>query len=294
MEYTPFDSEKGEILIKSIGNQVWAFDVEWAPDPKAGRVLYDLPASLSDKKVMERMWQEGGATKEDPQPFLKTPLCRVLSIAAITRKIKDKKVILELLTLPHKNDKMEEVTEKEILEKFLGAVGKHKPQLVGFNSVNADLKILVQRAVINGVSVPEFAARPEKPWMGADYFVKENDCNVDLFQILSSWGKGGSLNEYAVLSGIPGKMGTNGEDVPIMWLDGKIREIVNYNEYDAITTYLLWLRTVHFAGLIKTDQYEAEQKILRENIEEWSKESGRAHLRDYIKEWDRLEAIHHS
>ena len=39
--------------------------------------------------------------------------------------------------------------EAEIISRFLNAVGDKKPQLVGFNSLNVDLKILVQSATAN-------------------------------------------------------------------------------------------------------------------------------------------------
>ncbi len=94
-----------------------------------------------------------------------------------------------------------------------------------------------------------------------------------------------------MLSGIPGKMGTNGEDVPNMFLDGKLKEIVSYNEYDALTTYLLWLRTAFFSGRFNEKQYKDEQEILREHLEKWSKKEEGEHLGEYIKEWDRLRGL---
>jgi len=41
-----------------------------------------------------------------------------------------------------------------------------------------------------------------------------------------------------------GKMDVDGEEVAFLWLDGKLNEIVAYNEFDALTTYLVWLRVV--------------------------------------------------
>ncbi len=41
-----------------------------------------------------------------------------------------------------------------------------------------------------------------------------------------------------------GKMNVDGEGVAFLWLDGKLNEIVAYNEFDALTTYLVWLRVV--------------------------------------------------
>ena len=62
-------------MIKNVMKRVWAFDIEWVPDPVAGRVLYDIPDDVTDPAdVMRRMWEEGGATEEDSTPFLKTAI----------------------------------------------------------------------------------------------------------------------------------------------------------------------------------------------------------------------------
>ena len=72
-------------MFKSVKNRVWAFDAEWIPDPLAGRLLYKLSAEMSDREVVEVMWKKGGATEEDPTPYLKTVLCRIVSVAAVER-----------------------------------------------------------------------------------------------------------------------------------------------------------------------------------------------------------------
>ena len=55
-----------------------------------------------------------------------------------------------LLQLPE--DKQEAV----ILSIFLNGIGDKKPQFVGFNSQCADLKILVQRAMVKGLQAKGF------------------------------------------------------------------------------------------------------------------------------------------
>lgn len=277
-------------MFKTVQPLLWAFDAEWAPDPKAGRVLYKLPADMPDAEVVVEMWKRGGATEEDPTPFLKTVLCRVLSIAALQRKVKGDHVELSLMWLPRDVSDPAQAAEPNIIGTFLQAMGKHRPQLVGFNSHGADLKILVQRAVVNGLTAPDFCRRPDKPWEGTDYFARGSESNVDLIDIIGSWGKSGtSLNEIASLSGIPGKFEAEGELVPRMWLAGRWREIVEYNCYDAITTYLVWLRMAYFAGHLNHGQYDEEQNLLRDSIMEWTEKPELAFLEKYLEEWDRLQ-----
>lgn len=288
-------------MFKSVKDQIWFFDCEWVPDPKAGRLLYNLPSSVSDEEVLKEMWSRSGATEDNPQPFLKTVLCRVVSVAALMRKVapasanlpEEERVKLHLLWLPRDLEDAESRSEASIVGTFINAVGKCKPQLVGFNSRTSDLKILFQRAVINGISAPEFCSRPDKPWEGVDYFSKDSDWNVDLMDCLGGWsGRGApSLHEVAVLSGIPGKMDVSGDDVASMWMSGRWREIVEYNCYDALTTYLVWLRMAHLGGYISDEEYETEQMVFTNMLIEEAEKPGLAFLLKYLNEWNRLEGM---
>ena len=75
-------------MFKSVNKDLWAFDVEWVPDPEAGRRLYQLPEDTPDTEVIQKMWEEGGADEETLMPYLKTTICRVISIAAVVRSEK--------------------------------------------------------------------------------------------------------------------------------------------------------------------------------------------------------------
>jgi predicted PolB exonuclease-like 3'-5' exonuclease len=181
------------------------------------------------------------------------------------------------------------ISEAHILGTFLNAVGTHKPQLVGFNSQAADLKILIQRAVANGIQAEEFCRRPSKPWEGVDYFARASDWNVDLLEILGGWGKSTpSLHEMVTVSGIPGKISLEGHQVAPLWLKGEMGKIIAYNEFDTLTTYLLWLRLAHFGGFFTSEQYACEQELLRQFLSREAESPDRSHLRDYLNEWEEL------
>ncbi len=287
-------------MFRTVKDEIWFFDCEWVPDPAAGRLLYELPSEMPDEEVLQEMWKRNGATEENPQPFLKTVLCRVVSIAALMRRASkpgsytdpEDKVRLSLLWLPRDIDKNPaNGVEANVVGTFLQAVGKRQPQLVGFNSRSSDLKILFQRALVAGVAAPDFCKRPAKPWEGVDYFSRDNDCHVDLFECLGGWGGHGapSLNEIAVLSGIPGKMDVCGDDVAGMFLAGKWREIVQYNCFDALTTYLVWLRMAHLGGFLDEEDYETEQMVLSNYLLGESEKPGMDFLNRYIEEWNRLQ-----
>jgi 3'-5' exonuclease len=275
------------LKLKSLPNQIWAFDVEWTPDPKAGRLLYKIPETATDREVLQIMWKEGGATDENPQPFLKTVLCKIVSLSVLIRKfdnINTNKVML--LTLPNTDNEASR-DEPQILRRFLEGVGKYQPLLVGFNSHAADLKILVQRAVIHGVSVPGFFKRPDKPWEPGDYFSRENDNHIDMFYLLSRGERGGpSLNEMATLSGIPGKFDMQGQDIhELLFEEHGLQKVLEYNEFDAITTYLLFLRMAYVSGFFTDDIYKDEQKIVKEFLESECIKEKKVHLREYLEKW---------
>ena len=267
----------------SLGDEVWAFDCEWIPDVRAGRLVYGLPDDCPDDEVMRVMWKEGGATEENPQPFLKTIYSRLVSIVAlIRRRCRDGQVKLFLQALPEDPDDPA-MDERYILRRFLNeGVAVRNPQLVGFNSRNADLRILLQRSFVNGLSEPELLKRMDrKPWENSD---------VDLMDTLAGFGRsyGCSLNDVARLSGIPGKLDMTGYDVCRAWYGGRRGEVVEYNCFDSLTTYLVWLRLMFFAGRLSDDEHKLEQDRVREFLKsEIAK--GKEFLQTYLSAWDDLQ-----
>jgi predicted PolB exonuclease-like 3'-5' exonuclease len=280
-------------MFKTIHPRIFSFDVEWTPDPVAAEVLLGVeqypPHSLS--AAFHSIWEYGGGNEDVLQPYIKTILCRVVSIAGIFREhVRGEMPSLRLVSLPADPSSVEKSAEANILSAFFKAVGRSKPQLVGYNSSNADLPILLQRAIVQGIPSHGFAERPDKPWEGADYFAQSGDYHVDLATILGKYKNTPSLHEVSTLSGIPGKIKVAGDSVADMWLLGKLKQIVEYNEFDAFTTHLLWARVAHFAGLLDQDQYALEQKLVRELLED-EIEGGKVHLELFVQEWDRLQEI---
>src|SRR5690349_18269368 len=146
-------------MFKLVAKQVWAFDAEWVPDPLSGRMAYGCAAEWDDDAVVEEMWRQGGATSEIPRPYLKTVLCRVVSVAAVVREQQaDGSVKHRLTSLPRVNEGV--LAERDLLHRFLSHAGAVRPQLVGFNSTSADLPALFQRALVNGLHLKDICARP--------------------------------------------------------------------------------------------------------------------------------------
>jgi hypothetical protein len=278
-------------MIRHLPPELWAFDAEWIPDVASGRRVYDLPAEADDREVLDEMWERGGACDDDPRPFLKTVLCRVVSIAAVVRKqMPDGKVSLLLHALPQPGD--EHLGEADLIGRFLEAVGRAKPQLVGFNSRSADLIILLQRALAHRLTLPEFCRRPPKPWEGMDYFARGSDAHLDLKEEFGGWGKATpSLHELATVCRIPGKIGLDAHSVVDLWLAGDVRRIVQYNECDALSTYLLWLRAALLTGHLSPDRHAREEQHLEELLTARAPLPGHEHLQTYLMAWQELRAM---
>jgi predicted PolB exonuclease-like 3'-5' exonuclease len=272
-------------MFKSVGRQVCAFDLEWGPDPASGRRLYGLPATVTDAEVFDVMWAKAGSTAEKPRPHLKTALCRVLAVAAVIREVQnDGAISLRLTTLPRQLDKL--MDEGELIATFLGYLGRHRPQLVGFKSHTMDLPILLQRGLVAGISAAEFCRRADQGW-GSDYFSRHGDAHIDLKQILSGWGLSTpTLHEQAAAMGIPGQLAAEPPRVVDWWVEGDVRAIAAQSQYDALSTYLLWLRTARFAGFFSQDQYIEEEERVRELVGDRIAQ-GDHHLTQYLDQWTR-------
>ena len=95
-------------MFKSIQPNLLSFDIEWVPDHLAGEILHDIkhnpPQSYIDS--FQALWKDAGADNETPQPYIKTSLCQIVSIAGIFRDDLGDNVNLKLISLPaDPNDK---------------------------------------------------------------------------------------------------------------------------------------------------------------------------------------------
>lgn len=255
-------------MLKLLPADAWIYDCEWTPDPVTIRLVYALPCDMPDSDVIEHAYATARAKQErsgrtpDERPMLKTALCRIVAVSAVKRSERGGKVRLSLKSLPALDGAPYD--ERDLVDKFLASVGAAQPQLVGFACREADLPILIQRAIVHRLHQPQFAKRPDKPWLGVDYFAKQTDWHVDLLDILSNYSRGTqmpSLHEICVASGIPGKFLVGGGDVAKLWAEGKVTEIVRYNQCDVLSQYELYMRVALLAGLIAPDKYAEEEAL---------------------------------
>jgi predicted PolB exonuclease-like 3'-5' exonuclease len=269
------------------------FDLEWVPDAAGAKRLFDLPDETTEIEAMQVLWEHSPQYKaeENPRPFLKYMFSRVVSIAFMSRKShfnRDHERVTEfsLNSLPKLPLEFDSVDEAAIIERFLYIVGDRRPQLVGYNSAESDLQVLIQRGIINEVTAPAFNQRPNKPWEGPDYFdARNSEAHLDLIKRFSGGAMMPKLDELAKLCGFPGKIDVKGDQVTDLWLGGDLTKIVEYNQIDTLNTYLVWLRVVYFAGQISEEDYISEQEQFREFLESEMEKPEKAFLSDFLEKW---------
>ncbi|QYO66196.1 ribonuclease H-like domain-containing protein [Leptolyngbya sp. 7M] len=281
------------MLKSDIHDTVWFFDLEWVPDAAGAIRLFDLPPDTPELEAMQRLWQE---TKdydetENPRPFVKYLFSRVVSIAFLSRRVihreGERHIEFAINSLPKLPSNETTVDEAEIIGKFLHYIGHRNPQLVGFNSAESDLQVLIQRGMVNEIRAESFSMRPPKPWEGRDYFdARNSEAHLDLLQRFSRGAMSPKLNDMARLCGFPGKIDATGDQVVDMWLAGDITKIVEYNQIDTLNTYLIWLRMVNFAGKLTEEEYFTEQEDFRTFLETEAAKEDNDHIRRFLAKWD--------
>ena len=268
------------------------YDLEWVPDAAGARRLFDLDEETTEIEAMQRLWEhtKGYDAETNPRPFIKYMFSRVVSIAFLSRRIVyregERTVEFGLNSLPKLPFLEDDINEAEIIQQFLYFVGKRRPQLVGYNSAESDLQVLIQRGMINEVTAPEFNERPGKPWEGPDYFDSRNsEAHLDILKKLSGGAMTPRLDELAKLCGYPGKIDVKGDQVTDLWLERDITKIVEYNQIDTLNTYLVCLRLVYFAGKMTEEEYFDETEQFRFFLESESEKEEKAFLTQFLDKW---------
>ena len=96
-------------------------------------------------------------------------------------------------------------------------------------------------------------------------------------------GARSSLNDCAVLCGLPGKMGIGGEHVWDYHCEGKHKEIRDYCEIDVLNTHLIYLQ--HKAQRGELTPIESEQERARVEIYLSAQSDERPHFQEYLAAW---------
>lgn len=277
------------LKLTTMPKEIWAYDMEGVPDVRAGKLYLGIEEQISSAEMFKKLWEAHGATPEQPEPFLPSCLSQIVSIAVVIRRVTSSGVKVQAGRTICRSL----IEERDLIARFLNEAGARSPLLVGFGSFRADQPTLIQRAIVHGVSAPQFCSRPSKPWNGRDYFNQRGEGGVDIYQELTmhSSVKGPSLAKMSTMCGIPGKVGLDGSQVAKAFLDGQLESIGDYNLSDAMSTYLLFLRICLLSGILDNTAYLLEQKMLLSSILEILQRRNSPFLKDFLLEWYRLQRI---
>jgi 3'-5' exonuclease len=258
---------------------VLAFDIETVPDVATGRRMHDLDG-LSDGDVarvlaMKRREQTGESE------FLRHYLHRVVAISAVLRHADT----LRVWSLGETNS-----DEAELIQRFFDGVEKYTPTLVTWNGCTFDLPVLHYRALKHGISAPRYwdTGGEDQSFRFNNYLSRYHQRHTDLMDVLSSYQSRAAapLDEIALMLGFPGKMGMSGAQVWDQFQAGKIEDIRNYCETDALNTYLVYLRYELMRGNLDRAGWDRETELVRSIL----RAADKPHLTAFLAAWNESSA----
>ncbi len=253
---------------------ILVFDIETVPDVEAGRRLYGLKG-LGDKDVARVMFQKRREQTGDSE-FLRHHHHCIVAISTVLRHGDN----LRVWSL---GDTASD--EAELIRRFYDGIDKYTPTLVSWNGSGFDLPVLHYRTLLHGVSAPRYweMGDGDREFRWNNYLNRYHERHTDLMDVLSAYQTRAtaSLDDIAVMLGLPGKMGQSGADVWRQYRDGKLENIRNYCETDALNTYLIYLRWELIRGNLDEAGYGREQQLLRETL----KAADKPHLNAFLAAW---------
>lgn len=252
---------------------ILAFDIETIPDVDGGRRLYDI-ADLDDKAVAEVMFTK--RRQQTDSDFLPVHLQRVSAISAVLRA-GDQCRVWSLGT--------PEAGERELIERFFDGIERYAPTLVTWNGSGFDLPVLHHRALIHGVAAARYwdNGDNDREFRWNNYLNRFHARHTDLMDVLAGYQARAftPLDQVAALCGLPGKMGMDGSRVWEAYREGRIDDIRDYCETDALNTYLLYLRWLLIKGDLDEPRHRRECQLVRDSLSE----DGRPHLQEFLAAW---------
>ncbi|OGI45344.1 MAG: 3'-5' exonuclease, partial [Candidatus Muproteobacteria bacterium RBG_16_65_31] len=241
---------------------------------ETGRRLYGLEG-LDDKDVARAMFAKRREQTGDSE-FLRHHLHRVAAISAVLRQGEN----LRVWSLGEPDS-----SEAELIRRFYDGIEKYTPTLVSWNGGGFDMPVLHYRALRHGVSAPRYweTGAEDQGFRWNNYLSRYHERHTDLMDVLSAYQPRATapLDEVALLLGLPGKMGRSGADVWDQFQDGRIEEIRDYCETDALNTYLIYLRFELMRGNLDDAGWKRETQRVRDTL----KAANRPHLNAFLDAW---------
>ncbi len=253
---------------------ILAFDIETIPDVETGRQLHGLDG-LSDKDVAQVMFAKR-REQTGESDFLRHHLHRVAAISAVLRTGDS----LRVWSLGEPDS-----SEAELIQRFFDGIEKYTPVLVSWNGSGFDLPVLHYRSLKHGIAAPRYwdTGDNDRDFKWNNYLSRFHARHTDLMDVLSAYQPRATapLDEIAQLLGFPGKLGRHGSEVWSQFQAGKIGEIRDYCETDALNTYLIYLRFELIRGNLDESGWKRETDLVRKTL----RDAGKPHLHAFLDAW---------
>jgi predicted PolB exonuclease-like 3'-5' exonuclease len=252
------------------------FDIETIPDIALGRRLYDL-GDLPEESVAKAMFalrRQSSGTE-----FLPHEQHRIIAISCVLRSRDG----LKVWSLGDVNS-----TEAELVERFFDGIERFSPDLISWNGSGFDLPVLTLRALAAGVQAPRYweTGDSDTAFRYNNYLSRFHWRHTDLMDVLSAYQSRGrvSLQNAAMLLGLPGKLGFSGEKVWDAWLAGNLVGIRQYCETDVLNTYLVYLRFEMMRGRFTRERYAEEVERVKTLLRAGTAKE--PHFAEFLRAWE--------
>jgi 3'-5' exonuclease len=250
------------------------FDIETIPDVALGRRLHDL-GDLPDESVAKAMFslrRQSSGTE-----FLPHEQQRIVAISCVLRSRDD----LKVWSLGDVDS-----TEAELVTRFFDGIDRFSPDLISWNGSGFDLPVLTLRALAAGVQAPRYweTGDGDTAFRYNNYLSRFHWRHTDLRDVLSAYQSRGrvSLQNAAMLLGLPGKLGFSGDKVWDAWLAGNLVGIRQYCETDVLNTYLIYLRFEMMRGHFTRERYAEEV----ERVKALLRAGKEPHFAEFLRAWE--------
>jgi predicted PolB exonuclease-like 3'-5' exonuclease len=253
---------------------VLVFDIETVPDVEGLRRLHGLDSKISDGDVAEMAFQlRRQAAGHD---FLPLHLHRVVAISCALRE----RDSFKAWSLGAAGE-----DEGALIQRFFDGIDRYTPQLVSWNGGGFDLPVLHYRGLIHGVKAARYwdMGEDNRDFKWNNYISRYHPRHCDLMDLLALYqGRANApLDDLAQLMGFPGKLGMTGAEVWGAYQAGRLPEIRNYCETDAVNTYLVHLRFQLMKGALDDAQYRSEIDLVRTTLGR----SPEPHWKEFLSKW---------
>lgn len=257
--------------------KIFVFDIETVPDVHSAKKLLDLEG-LTDSEIAQAMFVK--ARTDSGKEFIRHHLQKIVAISVVFRNDN----VFKVWSLGE-----DQSSEAELIERFFNGIDKFRPNLVSWNGSGFDLPVLHYRALLHGVVAPTYweAGESDNNFKWNNYLNRYHTRHLDLMDVLAAYqGKAcASLQDIAVMLGLPGKMGMSGDKVWDTYCQGAHQAIRDYCEIDVLNTYLIYLRFELMRGKLNKEEYAAECDLVASTL----KDSNQPHLIEFLTNWEKYE-----